>query len=314
MICIDLKTNKTADVCPDRRFVVALGNFDGVHIAHQKLIRLARSLRDETCPDASVAAWFFSTLPETSLPVPQVPALTSPEQKLTLLAEAGAEYAFLFSFPELRDLSPEAFTERVLKTDCNAVGAVCGYNFRYGKNAAGTPAELNESFPGCFAVLPEVKLNGETVSSTRIRGLIENGDTEQAAAMLGHPFAVSYPVAHGKHLGTKLGIPTINQYFPTDGSAVIPHFGVYATETVIDGRSYFGVSNVGVRPTVEYTDAVNCETNLFDCRGELYGKTAEVKFHRFLRPETRFSSVEELRTAIEADIGTAKVYFEARNT
>ena len=132
--------------------------------------------------------------------------------------------------------------------------------------------------------------------------------------MLGHPFFVSYPVAHGKHLGTRIGIPTINQYFPTDGSDVIPRFGVYATETVIDGRSYFSVSNVGVRPTVEHTDAVNCETNLFDYRGVLYGKTAEVKFHRFLRPETCFASVEELRTAIEADIGTAKAYFEARNS
>ena len=307
MICTDLIHGIVRNTVPEREFVVALGNFDGVHVAHQKLIRLACSLRDRLFPDAAVAAWFFSELPETYLPVPPVERLTDESEKQKLLLTAGAEYTFSYPFPELRNLSPEQFCQKILLSECHARGAVCGYNFRFGKYASGTPELLRSVFPGAFEELPEVRMNGKTVSSTAVRQSLKNGMVETANQMLGHSFSLTAPVAHGKHLGTSLGIPTVNLAFPA--GMLIPRHGVYATETLIDGQHYPSVSNVGVRPTVEKTNAANCETYVIGYSGDLYGKNVTVSFYRFLREERRFESVEQLQAAIRADIRTTEDLF-----
>ena len=307
MTCTDLKKNLKTDTVPDRRFIVALGNFDGVHIAHQKLIGLAVSLRDRLFPDAAVAAWFFSDLPENDLPVPPVGRLIGNDEKNALLRKAGAEYTFAYPFTELRAFSPEDFCNKTLITECHAAGAVCGFNFRFGKNAEGTPEKLESFFPGAFAELPETRIDGMTVSSTAIRESLRNGDTETAKRMLGRPYSLTLPVTHGKHLGTGMGIPTVNQVFPA--GALIPRHGVYATVTRIDGKSYPGISNIGVRPTVESSDSVNCETYIFDYSGDLYGKTVTVEFHRFLRDERKFATVRKLHDAIQADIQSVRKMF-----
>lgn len=300
MTCIDFKNGQVTENCPDLDFVIALGNFDGVHVAHRKLIGLADSLRNRIAPCAGTAVLYFSALPEDYLKEHATPYLLLPDRKQQLLKKAGAEFAFVFSFPELQHLSPSDFIDQILKEKCHAVGSVCGYNFRYGYQAAGTPEQLKLAFPDTCEILSEVKLDNITVSSTEIRRCIQSGNIESANYMLGDSFTLDHEVTSGKHLGTSLGIPTINQAFPQ--CLVVPKYGVYATQTVIDGTVYPSISNVGVRPTVEHAGAVNCETHILDYSGNLYGSCVSVRFLHFLREEQCFSSVTELQKTILQDI------------
>ena len=285
------------------RALLCLGNFDGVHIGHRALIAQARELRGEWFPNAALALFCFTAPSGDYLLKAPLPHLTTLAQKIELFAACGVEYVILADFAEIRTLSPAAFIE-LLKDSCNAVAAVCGFNYRFGAGGAGTPKLLGEIIP--TSVCPEVQDSGETVSATRIRRLIVDGKLEDANRLLGRAFSIESDVVHGKSLGQKLGFPTINQGVPA--RVIVPPKGVYVTECRIDGKTYRGVSNVGVHPTVDEEAALNCETHLLDCSADLYGKTARVSFLHFLRPEMRFDSVEELKQAVARDIEAARAY------
>ena len=294
-------TDGTACPIPSKT-LLCLGNFDGVHLGHRALIAQAKELRDEWFSDAALCVFCFSAPSGDYLLSDPPPHLSTLEQKLALFAACGVEYAIIADFSEIRDLSPTAFVPDVLQRACNAVGAVCGFNYRFGRGGKGTPKLLGEWLP--TSVCSEVREDGDTVSSTRIRRLIAQGDLETANRLLGRPYSITSEIVHGKALGQKLGFPTINQGFPR--SMLIPPHGVYVTECCVDGISYRGVSNVGIRPTVDNAASVNCETHLLDCDADLYGKKATVSFLRFLRPEERFDSVEALKKQVARDIAAAQ--------
>ena len=153
-----------------------------------------------------------------------------------------------------------------------------------------------------------VCLNGLPVSSTRVRTLLAEGETEEVKVLLGRPYSIRFPVLHGKRLGRTIGFPTLNQVFPEE--YVTPKKGVYAVRVTFDGKEYFGVCNVGSRPTVDDDDRVIAETHLLDFSGELYGKEVRVEFHRFLRAEKKFSSLEELKLQIGKDRETARLFWK----
>ena len=153
-------------------------------------------------------------------------------------------------------------------------------------------------------VRDEIAVNGQTVSSTRIRGLLEAGEVDEANSLLTRPYGFEAKVVHGKALGKQWNTPTVNQYVP-DGM-LIPRHGVYVTENEVDGIRYRGVTNVGVHPTVDRNATVNCETYLLDFSGDLYGKTIKISFLKFLRPEKKFESANALKAQIYADIESAR--------
>ncbi|MBE6697119.1 MAG: riboflavin biosynthesis protein RibF [Ruminococcaceae bacterium] len=287
--------------------VLCLGNFDGVHKAHAMLAESARQMAQELGVRAGA---FCFTRPSGDYLCKDAPAhLTSTQERLSLLFDAGAEFALLAPFPELRDLSAEEFMTFLERYGC--VGVVCGYDFRFGKKALGNADTLLAHFGAQRTVIlpAQTMPDGRRIASSAIRELIVQGKVDQAALMLGRPWALRAKVCRGKHLGSSWGFPTANQYFSP--KSALPARGVYAVRCTVDGKTYDGVANVGARPTVDASDArVNCETYLFDFEGDLYGKELHTAFYAFLRPEQKFANAQELRAAIAHDAKSARAYFE----
>ncbi len=305
MKIIDLKTGNETVLRENERVSCALGNFDGVHLGHRALLEIAAQKKNA---DRS-AVWTFCE--PSSRTTNGISLLTDPEERLAIFRELGIDLVFLADFASVRGLDRETFAKEVLYRDCHVRTAVCGFNFRYGMKASGNAETLKAVFSelgGEVIVVPPFALNGMTVSSTAIRTALSKGDVEAASEMLTHPYAITSEVLHGKKLGRQLGFPTANQVFPP--LCAIPRFGVYAVRMTVDGKEYHGVANVGVRPTVEHTTAVNCETFLLDFHGDLYGKIVKTEFLHFLRAERRFDSVSELKSAVDQNIREAEAYFE----
>ena len=201
---------------------------------------------------------------------------------------------------------------RLLTTKYGAAGMVCGHDFRFGSRGAGTPALLRsacekEGIP--CTVIPEQRIDGITISSTYIRSLIEAGDMERAAEFLGHPHAFTGVVVPGKHLGRTIGVPTANLCLPE--CLVQPKRGVYACRCMVEGKSYCAVTNVGCRPTVSGTN-MTVEPWILDFEGDLYGKTITLEFHKYLRSERKFDSLEELRAEIQKNAAQTRDFFEKK--
>lgn len=307
MKIIDLKTEKETTLSESDRVSCALGNFDGVHLGHRVLLRIAAEKKNAT----KSAVWTFSE--PSSRTTSGISLLTDPEERLAIFRALGIDLVFMTDFASVRGIDKETFAKEILYEKCHVRTAVCGFNFRYGAGASGNADTLKTSLAALGAdveIVPQFMLKGETVSSTEIRAALSLGNVEKAAEMLSRPYALEAVVLHGKKLGRTLGFPTANQTFPQ--RRAVPRFGVYAVRMTVDGKIYHGVANVGVRPTVERTDAVNCETYLLDFRGDLYGKTVKTEFLHFLREEQRFESVAALKTAVDHNILQAKAYFEAQ--
>ena len=300
---IDLKTKseETEILSP---FVLCLGNFDGVHLGHRQLIKEAVKFKNDH-PNVKCGAWLFENLSSKS-----AKPIFSTEQKLEAFSKLGLDYAFIADFHSVRSLSPEVFVNEVLKSECRCVHAICGENFRFGAKASANAHDLVSLMGKNATVVPLLKSDGEVVSSTLIRSLLELGEIEKANLLLGDCYSVCEPVLHGKALGRTLGIPTINQSLPDD--RLILKGGIYATVCYIDEKKYAGVTNVGVRPTVEDSTAKNIETHIIGFSDYCYGKRVKTEFYTRIRDEIKFSSVDELKDQITKDIDTVKEYFKSK--
>lgn len=288
---IDLKSG--AEIAAmDLPLACAIGNFDGVHIGHRKLIEAAA---DYCRAHSGTKCAVFTFDSNTS----GAPFIVSHEEKLKIFAECGAEIAVTVPFDEVRDMSCETFVSQVLVGTLNVACAFCGFNFRFGKMGAGngeTLASLMASHGRSAAILPPVNLGGEPVSSTRIRAALAEGDMPLANSLLGRNFGFVSEVLHGKALGATLGFPTANQRIAH--GAAVPRHGVYASLCIIDGKKYPAVSNIGVRPSIDSHGETNCETNIIGFSGDLYGNEIAVYPLAFIRPERRFSGVAELTAEV----------------
>lgn len=307
MKIINLHTKTEYALSPGDRISCAIGNFDGVHLGHRALISLAARKQKNITHSA---VWTFSE--PSSRKLGGVCLLTSPSERYEIFRSLGIDLLFLTDFDEVRSLSPEDFVKEILFEKCKVRLAVCGFNFRYGKMAAGNALTLKndmEALGAATCVVEPFCLDGAIVSSSAIREALCAGEPERAAKMLSRPYSIITPVIHGKKLGRTLGFPTANQHFPV--GRVIPRFGVYAVRLHTDEGSFEGVANVGLRPTVEYTPTANCESFIFDFNGDLYGKTVKTEFCAFLRPEQRFSDIDSLSQAIRNDICNARDYFRS---
>ncbi len=291
--------HSVADCQPCGRGAVALGFFDGLQIGHAAVVSRTLSYQQEgLCP----CVFTFTMDGGHPAAKSSANALTTERQKEQLLESWGVRLVLCPDFSEFHAMEPESFVDEILVRRLNANAACCGEDFRFGKKAAGDVGQLAAL---CQArgirldVVPPVTFEGERVSSTRIRSLLGEGRVADANRMLGRAFGYDFTVVRGKQLGRKLDSPTINQRLP-DGFVPLRH-GVYASVSFAGGAWHPSVTNIGLRPTVEDTTAVNSETYICGFSGDLYGARVEVRLLAFLRPEQRFPSVEALRARIHAD-------------
>lgn len=285
----------------EKEKVIALGFFDGVHLGHQALLRRCRE--EANSRGCTAAALTFDRHPDDLVFGGQMRLLnTAQDRRCFLQTLGGMDEVLTLHFDKTMMSMPwEDFVTDVLIGAYHACHVVCGHDFRFGDRGKGTAALLKarceELGLGCDVIAP-VQRDGMTVSSTYIRTLLEAGDMERAVRFLGHGHILSGEVVHGRQIGRTIGVPTANLCMPEE--LLCPRRGVYAGLARWEGNARPAVINIGIRPTVEGTN-VNAEAWLLDFDGDLYGKTLQLSFFRFLRPEKKFGNLEELKAAILAN-------------
>ncbi|MBQ2809702.1 MAG: riboflavin biosynthesis protein RibF [Clostridia bacterium] len=305
MVIYDLKTMHSCDI--HENTVVALGTFDGCHAGHMSVFNECRMLAHKM--GVKSAVYTFSSSPKDFFTA-QGASLFTLDEKIKAIRKCGIDYLCIEDFVNVAHIDGERFLEDILVGELHAVGACCGFNFRFGKGASLGAVELQAFFEnrgGCVRICDKIVFRDRALSSSLLRELVENGDLEALLAV-GHPYSVYAKVEHGKELGRTIGIPTINQKIPP--GKVIPAKGVYITECEIGEDVYPSITNVGVRPTVESDGKINMETHIIGFDGNLYGSHVRVNFYKRLRDERSFSSLDELCAEIEKNILSAISYFK----
>ena len=279
--------------------------FDGVHLGHQALLRQAAEAANKL--DARAVAFTFTDAPGKLLHQP-VTSLSTPDQRTAWLREAGADRVDMVDFTQaFADLSPEGFVG-YLQDRYDIAAQAAGFNYTFGKYGAGTAdtlRELGEKHGFKVLIAEPVLVDGEPVSSTRIRALVNEGRMEDAGALLGRPYTLSGPVVSARHIGHTLGYPTANV---ETGGQLLPPDGVYAALAMVDGDAYPAVTNVGKNPTVAGKRRT-VETYILDESLSLYGQNLSVAFLSRLREERTFPTLDALSEQIGRDVAAAKKLF-----
>ncbi|MDR2687935.1 MAG: riboflavin biosynthesis protein RibF [Oscillospiraceae bacterium] len=286
---------------------IALGAFDGLHTAHMAVLEAAARQRDS---GFAPAVLLFDQHPQQALTGLAPPRLLADGERDCRLRALGLEL-LRARFGEIKDMPPRAFFEEILMRRFRAGALCCGYDFRFGAGARGDAPALQtlcDAHGVRLQTTPEIDYGGAPVSSTRIRQALAQGGLAGANAMLGRPFGYAFPVERGGQVGRTLGAPTINQAFPA-GFAV-PRYGVYASQAFVGDAWLPGVTNIGVRPSFGGSE-LRSETHVIGFAGDLYGRRVPVRLLRFLRPERKFGSIEELKGQIAADIQNAQMEVRA---
>jgi len=291
--------------------ILALGFFDGVHIGHGALLNRCAALAQET--GLSPAAFTFDQMPREFLTGQTIPLInTAAEREYLIHRYYGIKQVLVHPLSRaFLSLHWKDYVTHFLMKQLGAAQLVAGFDHTFGAKGEGTAAKLQslcaELGIGCD-IIPPVSLDGEPVSSTRIRTLMESGAFDRAVALLGHPHVIRGTVTRGQSVGRTLGFPTVN-LLPDVHSVRLP-LGVYAAEVTVDGVNHPAVTNVGTRPTFYNDDSVHLESFLLDFQGELYGKTITLALHKFLRPERRFPSSRALQEEIRSNIQQVQQYFQ----
>ena len=290
--------------------IFALGFFDGVHRGHQAL--LAECVRMAKAMDVETAAITFEAHPQSLFRTDTPPLLTTCEDRIRLLRRYGIESVWAYPVNEaVMGMHWEVFLTELYRR-YGARGFVCGHDFRFGSRGEGDAEKLRqfcrERHLDCV-IIPEQTLDEVRISSTYIRRQIEEGDMATAVRFLGHGHMLTGTVVTGRKLGHRLGFPTANIELPE--GVIIPRHGVYACRAYVEGREFCAVTNIGCRPTVN-GHQTRAESWLLDFDGDLYGRQLTLAFHTFLRPERRFSSLEELRREILNNAEQTRQYFEEK--
>ncbi|MBQ9886502.1 MAG: bifunctional riboflavin kinase/FAD synthetase [Lachnospiraceae bacterium] len=299
---------------------VTIGKFDGLHRGHLKLID---TLKKAAADKHKTVLFTFDNVPVESmcdeLRFKQDDALhenvlskhindagkklLSSGERADFAEKLGLDYLIVYPFTEkTRHINAEDFIKNVIVDRLHAKYVVVGSDFRFGYKRQGTPKLLESlSDKYGYTLIVEDKVRnaaGEEISSTLVRSLVSQGDMEETARCLGRYYSISGKIIHGNHQGTGFGIPTINQ--KQDAGKLLPPNGVYVSQVVLGGRCYGGITNIGCKPTVGKND-IGIETFLYDFEGDIYGEEAVTRLLKFVRPERKFASVEELIAQIKRD-------------
>lgn len=284
---------------------IALGNFDGVHVGHQALIKKMTDKAKVMGLRSSVL--LFENHTKAFLDGTGPSLISSVEQKNDLISHFGVETIYTMKFDEsVMKLTPEEFVVEILVNRLNVKAIVVGYDYRFGNKASGDSKllkELGSNYNIDVEVLHPVIIKDEVVSSTRIRSLIKEGELEHVKLLLNRDYSIRGKVVSGKKIGNKLGFPTAN--IEPVINYVIPKLGVYSTEVIIDGKKYLSATSVGYNPTFEES-TIKIETHIIDFKEDIYNKEIELIFIEYLRNEIKFSDLGSLVEQISIDIARVK--------
>jgi riboflavin kinase/FMN adenylyltransferase len=290
--------------------VLALGNFDGLHRGHRKILdRLQRVAGERRA--SSVVMTFDPHPPRVVRPDKAPPLLMTKAQKLEALAQAGVDGAAIVRFThELSQWEPETFVRTVLVEWLRVSEVWVGANFLFGRDRSGNFSllrTLGARYGFKAEKIDPVRYKDFVVSSTRVRRLITEARVDEAAALLGHPYVIDGVVIRGAQRGRTMGFPTANLCSENE---LLPPHGVYATNAILDGIVMPSVTNIGTRPTVDSSGQTSVETHIFDLDRDLYGATLRLAFVQRLRDERAFDSLDLLKSQIAADCARARVLFD----
>lgn len=287
---------------------VGLGNFDGLHIGHFALINAL--IHESRFNGYSSLIYTFTKHPENILRKKLfTPLLTTKEKKIELLSDTALDYLYFEEFDEkFSRLTPIEFARDILAGKLKAKLAVAGFNYRFGYKGQGN-SEMLKAFGHQFdfkvIILPPVRVEKNVASSTLIRTNVMKGNMDIVFKLLGRHYSIDGTVRSGKQLGSKLGFPTAN--ISPRKYIVLPHNGVYTTKTLVDGKLYQSITNVGTKPTTGQGNPVSLETHIFDFNKNIYNREIEVFFISKIRNEKNFSDMDELVRQVKKDIAIAEV-------
>ncbi len=268
----------------------AIGNFDGVHLGHQELIKKCKSFSYKS------AVLTFYPHPFTLLKgINPYRQLAPINHKVKIIESLGVDYLFIVEFTkEIADMPKELFITNLKKL--GIVSVVCGYDFTFGRKAEGNVVDLKENFD--FHEIPKFQLDNVRVSTTYIKELLYSGEIKRANLMLGRNFSIIGKVVHGKSVGHLLGFPTANIDY---GIYYLPRGGVYAVRVHYCGKIYLGMANIGYNPTIDFSEEIKLEVNIFSFNDNIYGEELEICFLDRIRAERKFESRSDLVNQLITD-------------
>ncbi len=291
---------------------VALGNFDGVHIGHQKLIRsTVRSCKENNL--SSIIFTFQNHPRNITDESNSVKIIATWKEKIELIQSFGVDYMVAVEFDKkFREMSPEDFVTKILIKKLNMQEANCGFHYKFGHKARGNTdilSKMARSYRFKLFVLNPVKIDNNLVSSTIIRELISAGKMEECSKFLGRYYSLEGTVIWGKQLGKKMGFPTAN--ILVNESRVIPPNGVYITKCFVNNNVYDSITNIGYKPTIGSEKRL-IETYIIGFDKDIYGEEIKVEFYKNIRGEVKFNSIDELKNQIQKDLITANNYHKSK--
>lgn len=284
--------------------IVTIGTFDGVHLGHQKILERLKELKQQTGLKTVVLT--FEPHPRKVLFPEQkdLKLLTLIDEKLELLEKYGVDVTVVYPFSrEFSEMDSENYIRDILVKQLNVKYLVIGYDHKFGKDRKGDINVLKKFAPECGFNIEEISakdIDNISISSTRIRKALEEGNLDTASEFLGHSFILQAKVVKGKQLGRTLGFATANLR-PEGEEKIIPKIGVYFVSVSVDKKDYFGMMSIGCNPTTDMDDKVKLEVHIFDFNADIYSKTIKLNFLKRLRDEKKFANLTELKSELEND-------------
>ena len=284
----------------DEDSVIALGNFDGVHKGHMELIN--RAVKNAKKLNIKSSLLLFNEHTDNLVKVGKKDIITTNQTKFEIIEDLGVDIIYLINFTrEFMSYTPIMFLKDFLSDNLKIKGIVVGYDYTYGYKKSGDVDFLNKNkyLFKSVDVIDQISSHGVKISSTLIRSLIEEGKLKEVNELLSRPYKLIGEIIHAKGLGKKMGYPTAN--LKLIDNFVIPRYGVYDTDIIINGERFRASTNIGTNPTVEH-DGIKIEAHILDFNRDIYGEIVELELLDFVRPELKFDSIEELFEQIAKDV------------